>query len=434
MSEAKEINSPVFLPPDADAETLIRAAAENHKSWFLAQTVASGGEARETDGVPWLTTIEETILAFPRLSEENAGVLLDEITAECRARKTGRIACWALTPIVLHDLGAMLTARGFEWGWRPHWMVLDFRKIQADFPVPDGLRISQDDTGDWDVDDLPYYNKADTAKMQALLRAAPRQTWHFGAWLNGSLERHSVAHLTNGPLGVAGIYNVGVVPAARRQGIGRAITLAACQFAQSMGCHYALLNAATDIYAHIGFQSLGHGQTWWMQKAALEAHPPLPEQVAFVEAVGRGDIDALTAASEAARPANLDAPLLCGVSPMTLAVEAKQEAAVEWLAVQGATLDVLHAWDMGWKERAALLLAERPELADWQRGPRNLTPLHEAAFRNDLELARLILSAYPDLERCDSEYNGTPLNWAQQFDRADIIALIEAHERANPKA
>ena len=426
------MTDPKFLAPDASAATLIRAAAANHTAWFHASTLAAGGEILRTEGAKWMRAPDEAIIPFPRLTDANAGNFLDAVTAQCRAQNVPQIGCWATTPIKPRDLGARLMARGFGWGWRPHWMALDFRNIQADFPVPDKLRVALIYNADWDIPGLPYYKRADAPKLWALRRAVPRRAWHFGAWLDNQLVGQTMLYLTAGALGVAGIYNVGVIPAARRQGVGRSLTLEACRYAQRLGCHYALLNSATSIYERIGFVSLGHGQTWWMQEKALKAPAPTTEQIAFAEAVGRGDIAALNA-WKASRPSDaifdFDAALLCGASPMTLAVQAKQAGSLEWLAAQGATLDLLNVWDIGQKERAAALLNDNPALADWQAGPRRMTPLHEAAFRNDPELARLLLTAKPNLELRDAEYNGTSFDWAEHFNRTEIIALIKAAQK-----
>ena len=419
-----------FIAPDAAPETLIRAAAINHSAWFRDTTCAVGGEILQTQGVKWTCDAKEATLAFPRLSRANAGDFLDAVVAECRRREVERIGFWTTTPIAPRDLAARLAARGFERGWRPHWMALDLRNARADFPAPPTLEIRLEDAPDWDVTDLPYYSREDLPKMRILTSAKPRRTWQFGAWLDGEIVGQTVLYLTTGGRGgVAGIYNVGVVPAARRQGVGRAVTLAACRFAQSLGCHYALLNSATHIYDRIGFESLRYGQTWWMQKAALEAPAPSAEQIAFVEAIGRGDTKTLDALPASARLTDLDAPLLCGANPMTLAVQTKQVKARDWLAERGATLELLHFWDSGEEAKTAALIREKPELVSRPSGPRRMTPLHEAAFRNDIELARLLLTDHPDLEARDAEYNGTPRNWAQHFDRTEIIALIEAYEK-----
>ena len=53
------------------------------------------------------------------------------------------------------------------------------------------------------------------------------------------------------------------------------------------------------------------------------------------------------------------------------------------------------------------------------------SPLHVAAERGDEELAKLLLTAMPDLTVCDTGFNATPLGWARHFNRAGIVALIE---------
>lgn len=419
-----------FLGPEAAPAQLIRATAANHNAWFTAGVLTSEGEIHRENGARWLYTPQELNIAFPRMPSATSGATLDAILADCRRRPPKQAVCWSLTPPQPRDLGARLAARGFEWGWRPHWMALDLRKMRADFPLPDGLHIAVDDESDWEVDDLPYYRREEAAGFRTLARARPRRTWHFGAWLEGRIVGHSLIHLTTGALGVAGVYAVGVVPSARNQGVGRAVTLAACQFAQALGCGYAALNSATHIYDRLGFASLGYGQTWWMHAPAWAAPPPTPEQIAFVEAVGRGDVKALDALDRRTLPEDLDAPLLCGMTPMTLAVKSQQPASAEWLIAHGATLEILHAWDLGWKDRIRGLLAEHPDWINQRSGPLQLTLLHEAASRNDVELARFLLTAHPDLEIRDAQYNGSPLGWAYHFQRTEIIALIEAYRDA----
>ena len=58
---------------------------------------------------------------------------------------------------------------------------------------------------------------------------------------------------------VAGIYCVSTVPAARRMGIGAAVTLRALQEAQARGYHIAVLHATqmgSRVYRQLGFQDI----------------------------------------------------------------------------------------------------------------------------------------------------------------------------------
>ena len=312
-------------------------------------------------------------------------------------------------------------------------MALDLHDLRADFPLPDGLHIAVDELADWDVDDLPYYTRKKAEENKAATPRRPvqedkRRKWHFGAWLNGKIVGHSVLLLTTGRQGMAGIYNVGVVPAARKAGCGRAVTLAACQYAQALGCHYATLNSAADsLYARMGFVSLGRGQTWWMHEKALNAPPPTPEQIAFAEAVGRDDVAALAALEKQTLPADLDATLPCGMTPIELAVRTKAAPFRRMAHYAGRNVDILSAWDLGWKDRIPRLLADTPALVNRRRGDWQLTPLHDAVYRNDAELACLLLSANADPTIQDAEFHSTPLGWARHFRRTEIIALIEQH-------
>ena len=422
-----------FLAPEATRAQRIGAVVANHRAWFAVNSLARGGEVRHEGGATWVYTPGpngEVVLPFPRIPREQQGALLDAILADCRSRGDVRqVSCWARTPNGPRGLGARLAARGFEYGWQAHWMGMDLRDLPAAGgpPMPDGLHVAVDDEGDWAVDDLPYYSRDAIPVMQA--RARPRRVWHFGARQDGNLVGHVVLHVTTGRLGAAGIYDLGVVPAARKRGVGRALMVAACRFAREMGCHHALLNsAATEFYLRLGWRSLGHGQTWWMHAPALAAPPSPAEHVAFAEAVGLGDLSALEALRDRqALPDDLDAPVAGGATPMALAVAARRPASARWLVAHGATLDILQAWDLGWKGRAARMLAVFPELANRRSGDGGITPLHQAVERGDVELARVLLAADPDLTVQDTRFQSTPLGWATHLGRTEIAALIEAH-------
>jgi ribosomal protein S18 acetylase RimI-like enzyme len=65
----------------------------------------------------------------------------------------------------------------------------------------------------------------------------------------------------------AGLYDMGVLPRARRRGYGRALTLAALAHARDLGCASVTLNATAEgelLYRSVGFSSLGLGMTWWL--------------------------------------------------------------------------------------------------------------------------------------------------------------------------
>jgi ankyrin repeat protein len=158
----------------------------------------------------------------------------------------------------------------------------------------------------------------------------------------------------------------------------------------------------------------------------LNANPPSPAQVALAEAVGRGDLSALAAL--AGRDEPLDAPLANGMSLLDLAAHAQQPASAEWLIGQGATLELLPAWDLGWRERVVQLLAAHPELANRRSGELEATPLHVAVERGDRELARALLAARPDLGIKDGRYGATALDWARHLGRIELVELIERHQ------
>ncbi|HEY3289982.1 MAG TPA: GNAT family N-acetyltransferase, partial [Anaerolineae bacterium] len=277
---------------------------------------------------------------------------------------------------------------------------------------------------------LPYTDPDESTSLEMTQQYSDRVR-RFVARLDGKVVGQSVVFLTSGPYGAAGIYDVGVAPEARKRGIGKAVVQAACHFARERGYQYAVLNATgRRMYEQLGFQWLGDGWTWWLnipRLAAYQAQGRLHPTIAFTEAIGRGDIEALNDLGANITHDQLRAPLANEMTLMQLAVHLRQSASAEWLVAHGVTMDVLSAWDLGQTERAAMLLAGDPSLVNQRYGEQKLTLMHEAVARGDMKLARLALSAHPDLTAQDDTYHSTPLGWARHLARAELIELIEQH-------
>lgn len=259
---------------NATHDQLEQAVAANHSEWMILKARAAKGEVSQRPGVTWTYAGAqgEAMILFPHLAEAEADECLDAITSYYRAHPPeSLVGCWSLVPSHPIDLGDRLLARGFQLGWEPCWMWLDLRNARIHHPYPKGLQIETVvDEVDWDVEDLPYYESGDAALRYTLTHIHPQQVWHFAARLDGKLVGHSTLCLTSGPLGVVGLYDVGVVPSARNRGIGKAITLAACLHARSMGGRHVLLNATGKrMYEQLGFENIGWGMTWWLDATRL---------------------------------------------------------------------------------------------------------------------------------------------------------------------
>jgi ribosomal protein S18 acetylase RimI-like enzyme len=212
---------------------LLDAIAANHQAWFRR----CGGQEVLDDVI---VSDGHGTLAFPRVRTPEA---LDA------AMRLGlrSMSCWSLDED--GELGAQLVARGFEWGWQPHWMALDLQRVPDRAPRHTVVAAPGDAPRD-----VPYAGE----------QPVPPPARHLAVVESG----RTVGHVVVNPWrGFAGIYDMGVAPSRRRRGIGLDLTLAACRLARELGCSHALLNATGEgepLYRAAGFESLGKGQTWWL--------------------------------------------------------------------------------------------------------------------------------------------------------------------------
>lgn len=275
------------------------------------------------------------------------------------ARRLGGLSWWSLRPDT--ELGVRLLARGFEWGWEPHWMALDLARLPGE--------------------ESPHEVDAERGG-------------HFVVRAGGEPVGHVAV---NAWRGVAGIYDMWVDERFRRRGIGRALTIAACRRACDLGCSHATLNATAlgeRVYRAAGFESLGMGQTWWWHGWP----PPTARQTALVEAIGFGDLDALPEL----RPtrAELERAIRGPGPPLAVAVIARQTEAADWI------------------------LRRRPDLASRPLDRRGATLLHYAVESEDEAMVEVALAHSADPSIRDHVFDSTPVGWAEHFGHQRLVARL----------
>jgi GNAT superfamily N-acetyltransferase len=366
-------------PPTNDAE-LLEATARNHQDWFRHAALARGGSVATVAGAELYLAATAT-LAFPPPEVD-----LDAVMDAVRAAGCSGAGCWSLAEDPA--LGARLVARGFTWGWEPHWMAIDLEDLSsAEEPGPgarERRRFEVIDAAPPYAETLPYRPSAPDAEDVDRLGVRLREKVVGG-----------VAVQPRGA--VAGIYDMGVVPKVRRRGIGLELTLAACRRARERGCRFAVLNATDEgepVYARAGFRSLGRGRTWWYRAGPTSE----PRQIELAEAIGLGHRERLAALDPT--PAELEAPLPGGTGPLHLAVLTGQPGV------------------------AADLLARAPALATRRFEPHGATLLHLAVEAGSADFVRLALAHGVDPSLRDRSFDGTARDWAEHLDQPDLLPLL----------
>lgn len=269
---------------DLSAEALVRAEEAN----LIALTPFNRGwpdaEYHRGDDLCWCFTNIPAVwcntVFNARLEPERADAAIEMIMARGRARKVP-VQWWVRQGNRPVDLGERLKAHGFMHSADAAGMAIDIDTIDDGGKFPEGLSIEKvrdtETLKTWcritvTGFGLPPFAIASFHRWftRELKEKRPLQ-FYLGLW-----RGHPVAtSMSFCAEGVAGLYFIAVVEAARGRGIGTAMTLALLHEARRAGYRAATLQASSmgePVYKKLGFREYSRiGSYIWLDPAQLMA-------------------------------------------------------------------------------------------------------------------------------------------------------------------
>lgn len=236
-------------PDLSDAELYERSLATLVESWRYLASGSPGAEVIEIEGAaiaafvhsPDREFLNNTVLAR---GGGEVGTRLDAARRAYAARGVERYAVW------VHEsepeVAAAIRARGYSYDSSTRTMAMAIEELRP--PDTSALELVEAGLPEfWRINEVPG--------IFPELSAAPAHV--YVAALDGENVSTLMALDHEGD---CGIYMVGTVPAARRRGLGTALTAHAVAAARERGCTTASLQStamAEGVYAAVGFRDLG---------------------------------------------------------------------------------------------------------------------------------------------------------------------------------
>ncbi len=260
-----------FLEADVTHEQQWQALSLNNQAWFTRAARAKSREVVYEEGVMWTSRHLVLSAVNPLLIDEQLERALHWFRTQYPQEE---VTCWYLTAAAPGDLAARLLARGFEPDRSPHWMWCHLRDLPSQ-RVPSSAFDIQifDDEPASQGDELSSYPVERSNVRSIMHRLYPRNVRSLVAFQKSRIVGRCMLNLTTGEWGIGGLFAMEVLPAARKQGIGSALTWEACNLARQMGCHHLMLNATPmgeHVYRRVGFQSLGTRPGWYLRPEFAE--------------------------------------------------------------------------------------------------------------------------------------------------------------------
>jgi len=265
---------------DTSTPSLVAAIETNLWAFILKSGTYTQAEIHDDPDMLWVMTglpvgLHNGVLRGD-VMPDNLDTTIKKVIERGRSRQAPIL--WSTGPATRpSDLGTHLERHGFI---RDHDMVgmaLDLAILKAP-PAPPDLIIEQVK----DIETAQKWIEASGAGfelpesltqvvVERLARAGvgpEAGTRNYIGWLNGNAVATSMLFLGEG---IAGVYCVATAPAARRQGIGAAMTHFALQEAKVLGYRVGILQASAmgySVYRQLGFQEYCKiGQFHWSPEA-----------------------------------------------------------------------------------------------------------------------------------------------------------------------
>jgi GNAT superfamily N-acetyltransferase len=253
-----------FSPP-----ALAQAIQANWADSYIYFGRSSSAELSVNSHLTWLLTgIPNAFLNVvfrTQLPSRGTDELIDETLAHFRSRHVQKLSWWAECQTPRAELEKCLVRFGLIFKEGGTGMAANLMDLPEDLPPVAGLTIipveSIAELRQWVHVNrisfgIPEYAEGRLFDLYADVAFEPPMQCYL-AVLNGQPVGTSQFFLS---AGVAGIYNVTVLPEARGQGIGAAVTLAALREARRRGYRVSILQASRlgyPVYRHLGFQDFG---------------------------------------------------------------------------------------------------------------------------------------------------------------------------------
>jgi GNAT superfamily N-acetyltransferase len=248
---------------DLSPANLISAIESNIFPFFEAFRQWPRAEVHDEAAILWtMTDVPFALLNCvmrARIPPEKVDSTIQSVMAQ--ARRRGVPLLWLTDPESRPaDLGRHLERHGFT-GEHSPGMAIDLAKLKENLPVPAGFtsqRVTDEATlrvwgqvfgAAFGVQDLAVEALCDLTMCTGL----DKMRCYLG-WLNG--KPAAISSLFLGAR-VAGIYNVGTLPEARRQGIGALMTALPLREARAEGYKAGVLQASemgVSVYHLLGFE------------------------------------------------------------------------------------------------------------------------------------------------------------------------------------
>ncbi len=243
------------------------AVETNTAEFYLSLGRAAGAEERDDAEIHWVIDSSPIPAHNCVVRADLPEHAVDAAIAASRVRMAAQevAGAWHVGPSMRPaTIGERLQAQGFTYRGDQIGMAVDLHQIPDAVPAPEGLvleRIRDDRQLEiWTQTVVQGFEggERETGWLRDMYRRiglGDDAPWrHYLGLLEG--QPVATASLFSGS-GSAGLYLISTAPAARRQGIGAAMTLGCLHHARSLGYRTGVLQASAagyEVYRRLGFQ------------------------------------------------------------------------------------------------------------------------------------------------------------------------------------